>query len=146
MDHQQEVSFPTIIQTSGYSPSALEATAALIFGEQSVARALPNPAVRAGIDSAQPRLWPVEQWNESRDMASVMNLWTQSVSGRFSIDYETLSSLLRRPGYAKHYVVREPRSEEVLGFCATYLSYADQVCLISILDMLLGSEETFQER
>ena len=43
-----------------------------------------------------------------------------------SLDHQTFASLLRRPGYAKHYVVRDPRSEEVLGFCVTYLSYADQ--------------------
>lgn len=59
-------------------------------------------------------------------MSSVLNLWSQSISGQFSINYETLASLLRRPGYAKHYVVRDPRKEEILGFCATYLSYVDQ--------------------
>jgi len=59
-------------------------------------------------------------------MSSVLNLWTQNISGRFSIDHQTFASLLRRPGYAKHYVVRDPRSEEILGFCATYLSYVDQ--------------------
>jgi GNAT superfamily N-acetyltransferase len=77
-------------------------------------------------ETLRPKLWDVEQWNEARDMCSVLNLWTQNISERFSLDQETFASLLRRPGYAKHYVVRDPRSEEILGFCATYLSYVDQ--------------------
>lgn len=125
MEPQQAIPFPTIIQTAGYSPPALEATAALIFGEQ-LAPAANTAPISTISDAAQPRLWPVEQWNEARDMASVLNLWTQSVSARFSFDFETLASLLRRPGYAKHYVVRDTTTKEVLGFCATYLSYVDQ--------------------
>ena len=125
IDTQQVIPFPTVIQAAGYSPPALEATAALIFGEQlsSSTAGLSRPAIA---NTGQPRLWPVEQWNEARDLLSVLNLWKENISSRFSIDPETFASLLRRPGYAKHYVVRESRSEEVLGFCATYLSYVDQ--------------------
>lgn len=139
LEHQQAIPFPTIIQTSGYSQQALEATAALIFGEPLLAIG-PNPPLgTASTEASHPRLWPVEQWNEARDMASVLSLWTQSISSRFSLDYETLASLLRRPGYAKHYVVRDSRKEEILGFCATYLSYVDQEGekLIASLALLL---------
>lgn len=139
MEAQQAIPFPTIIQTAGYSPPALEATAALIFGEQlspEIAQASPRPT---RLDARQPRLWEVEEWDDVRDMASVLNLWTQTVSGRFSADFETLASLLRRPGYAKHYVVRGPHNEGVIGFCATYLSYVDQEGekLIASLALLL---------
>jgi hypothetical protein len=125
IDTQQAIPYPTVIQAAGYSPPALEATAALIFGEQlpPPTTGLSKPAI---VNAGQPRLWPVEQWNEARDISSVLNLWKDNTSGRFSIDLETFASLLRRPGYAKHYVVRDSRSEEVIGFCATYLSYVDQ--------------------
>jgi GNAT superfamily N-acetyltransferase len=59
-------------------------------------------------------------------MSNVLGIWSECVSPRFSLDRRTLASLLRRPGYAKHYVVRDSRSEELLGFCATYLSYVDK--------------------
>ena len=127
VDSQQAIPFPTVIQTAGYSPPALEATAALIFGEETQSlTANGDLASPTDPETLRPKLWDVEQWNEARDMCSVLNLWIQNISERFSLDQETFASLLRRPGYAKHYVVRDPRSEEILGFCATYLSYVDQ--------------------
>ena len=140
LEPQQAIPFPTIIQTAGYSPQALEATAALIFGEQlEQAPSLNILPAAASTEGSRPRLWPVEQWNEPRDMPGVLSLWTESISDRFSIDHGTLSSILRRPGYAKHYVVRDSRTEEILGFCATYLSYVDQEGekLIASLALLL---------
>ncbi|KAH8821571.1 hypothetical protein F5884DRAFT_850793 [Xylogone sp. PMI_703] len=129
--------FPTIIQTAGYSPPALEATAALIFGEAHASASAPESATRP-----EPSLWPVRLWDESRDVPSVCELWTQCISSRFSTDAENLSSLLRRPGYSKHYVVRDPRNDQILGFCATYLSYVDQAGekLIASLALLLVRE------
>jgi GNAT superfamily N-acetyltransferase len=112
---QRAIPFPTVIRITGHAPSALEAAAGLIFGE-------PPPPV---LGPVPPRPWTVEPWNEARDIASVLNLWTETVSSRFSLDHQTFAALLRRPGYAKHYVVRD-RNETVLGFCATYLSYADR--------------------
>jgi len=69
----------------------------------------------------------------------VLHLWTECISSRFAIDQDALASLLRRPGYAKHYVVRDSTNGEVLGFCATYLSYVDKEGenLIASLAMLL---------
>lgn len=125
VDTQQPIPFPTIIQTSGYSPPALEATAAIIFGEQ--ARPQFGRLAEAAITNAQqPRLWPVEQWNEARDITNVLTLWAECVDERFTLSQQTLASLLRRPGYAKHYVVRDAGSGQVFGFCATFLSYVDQ--------------------
>ncbi|KAH6712146.1 hypothetical protein BKA61DRAFT_691844 [Leptodontidium sp. MPI-SDFR-AT-0119] len=118
IDTQNPESFPTIVQAAGYSPPALEAAAALIFGE--------NLHPQAGSNFQQPRLWPVEQWNEARDLSRVLDLWTECVSIPFALHQQTLASLLRRPGYAKHYVVRDSSRGDILGFCATYLSYADR--------------------
>ena len=50
----------------------------------------------------------------------------QCISPKFIIDQDTLTQLLHRPGYAKHYVVRDPENGQLLGFCATYLSYVDR--------------------
>jgi len=145
-DISQAIPFPTVIQTLNYSPSALEATAALIFGElsQPVSGGLPEPADET---QRQIRLWPVEQWNEARDLTNVSSLWGECISDRFAIDQHTLASILRRPGYAKHYVVRESRNGEILGFCATYLSYVDKEGenLIASLAILLVRSSNRQQ-
>ncbi|KAH6684102.1 hypothetical protein B0J14DRAFT_646016 [Halenospora varia] len=137
IDSGLAIPFPTIIQTAGYSLPALEATAALIFGEQESVSS--GPAESRLKDPRQPRLWPVEQWNESRDMLSVLELWNHNTNQRFSLDQHILASLLRRPGYAKHYVVRDTSDGEILGICATYLAYVDKEGekLIASLAMLL---------
>jgi len=143
LENHHTIPFPTLIQTNGYSPPALEATAALLFGEPTLPESRPNTtailAKQEDISQPSPRLWPVEQWNEARDMAGVLDLWAQNISERFSIDHQTLAALLRRPGYAKHYVVRDSKTEGMLGFCATYLSYVDQEGekLIASLALLL---------
>ena len=140
------IPFPTVIQTTGYTPEALEAAAAAIFSENTASLDDAMPKL-TGADRSQPRLWPVEQWDEARDISTVLDLWRQSLTGRFSVDMITLASLLRRPGYAKHYVVRDSRSEEALGFCATYLSYVDQEGekLIASLAILLVRSSSRQQ-
>lgn len=94
--------FPTIIKTTGYTPPALEAAAAVIFGDN-----LQSQLIRfgdySGANPQQPGVWPVEQWNEARDVSRVLHLWTECVSSRFAMDQQTFASILRRPGYAKHY-------------------------------------------
>ncbi|KAB8299759.1 hypothetical protein EYC80_000012 [Monilinia laxa] len=145
---QDSIPFPTVILTSGYTAEEMEAAAAVIFGERE-----PNPKVGLAIsgsgttEALRPKLWAVDQWNETRDVSSVLKLWTDNFDARFSIDLEAFTSLLRRPGYAKHYVVRDPRGSEVLGFCATYLSYVDQEGerLIASLAILLV-EKTFRRQ
>jgi hypothetical protein len=81
------------------------------------------------------KLRPVEQWNESRDIGSVYNLWTQRMDVRFAVHVTTLAALLCRP---RHYVVRDSNGQ-LLGFCATFLSYVDQAGekLIASLAILL---------
>lgn len=131
IDPKQNIPFPTVIQTAGYSPSALEATAKLIFGENahlSGSQSLQTVPPQAGfsIDTQIPKAWNVEEWNSARDAKGVHNLWLQCINPKFIIDQGTLVRLLNRPGYAKHYVVRDPEGGHLLGFCATYLSYVDR--------------------
>ncbi|KAH7321555.1 hypothetical protein BKA65DRAFT_482010 [Rhexocercosporidium sp. MPI-PUGE-AT-0058] len=149
MDTDVAGHFPTVVQSEGYSPPALEAAAELVFGEN-LHSEVGRVSEYSGANPQQPGVWPVEQWNEARDLSRVFELWTASANSRFAMDQQTLASLLRRPGYAKHYVigtplhllkpmwrpklliitrravVRDSGSGDVLGFCATYLSYADQ--------------------
>ncbi|KAG4437157.1 hypothetical protein IFR05_007359 [Cadophora sp. M221] len=130
MDTDVPDRFPTVIQTDGYSPPTLETTAALIFGENLQSQ-VGRFGEYSGANPLQPGVWPVEQWNEARDISRVLDLWTTCVSSQFAMDQQTFATLLRRPGYAKHYVTRQAvvrgsGSGDILGFCATYLSYADQ--------------------
>jgi hypothetical protein len=57
----QALLFPTVIQAIDYSPSVLEATAALIFG---------NAA--QSLDSGQPEPTNDEQGNETEDLAEML--------------------------------------------------------------------------
>lgn len=125
LDTQRALVFPTVIQVAGYSRPALEAAAALIFAEhtQSDHRSLLNAL---GDDSIQPKVWQVEEFLEQRDMPGVSILWSEYGGVRFQLEQQTLANILRKPGYSKHYVVRDPDTREVLGFCATYLSYVDR--------------------
>ena len=128
--HLQQLSkdFPTIIQSKDYTKPTLEKTVSFIFGEE----------VETTTPRTPPKLWPVEQWNESRDIGTVYHLWTQNMDMRFAMHITTLAALLRRPGYATHYIVRDA-SGQVLGFCATFLSYVDPAGekLIASLAILL---------
>ena len=66
----QNLSFPTVIQTAGYSPAALEATVELIFGED----AQPQPSCGSGsLEARKPRSWKVEEWNQAKDAAGVVS-------------------------------------------------------------------------
>lgn len=119
-----ELPLPTVIKARGYLPSVLEAVADLVFAENENL----NQSEPVDTDSAGKILksWTVEQMSEARDMSGIMALWEECNNSQFLINSKTLSALLRRPGYSKHYVVRNSPAGEVLGFCATYLSFIDQ--------------------
>ncbi|SZF04265.1 unnamed protein product [Blumeria hordei] len=120
-----DIPVPTVIKALGYVPSTLKAVADLMFADngEGLNDSVPVSSIPAGTNI---KLWTVEQMYEARDMTSIMTLWEECTSGNFPIKFETFSALLRRPGYAKHYVVRNSPGGEVLGFCATYLSFIDQ--------------------
>lgn len=117
-------SFPTIVQLPGYHTHELEAAAGLLFYGQS------RPPVQLpGISSLQgkdvPHRWVVKGWNEIGDLPAVYDLWRSCMPGQFSLSRPSLQRLLQRDGYAKHFVARASETGEVVGFCATYITYQD---------------------
>ena len=144
--HLQQLSkdFPTIIQSKDYTKPTLEKTVSFIFGEDVETPAPPSRPLTT--HHTPPKLWPVEQWNESRDIDTVYDLWTQNMDVRFAMHITTLAALLRRPGYATHYIVRDA-SGQVLGFCATFLSYVDlagEKLIASLAILLVDLEHRHQ--
>ncbi|KAK3327685.1 hypothetical protein B0T19DRAFT_441641 [Cercophora scortea] len=120
-----ESAFPTIIQLPDYSTGELEAAADFLFQEprvQEPRRSLTGPNVQNLILS--PKAWPVEVW-DGRDLTGIEELWSQCLPKKFHLSGYLFRSLLVRDGYAMHYIVREPGTPEVLGFCATYTTYAN---------------------
>ncbi|KAK0652260.1 hypothetical protein B0T16DRAFT_99246 [Cercophora newfieldiana] len=122
--------FPTIIQIPNYSPPELEAAADLLFGE--VKKPSTGPNVQNLILS--PKSWLCEVWNREHDLPAVYDLWCQCFPKHFHPSRFLFQTLLCRDGYAMHYVVREPETSEVVGFCAIYTSYAN-----SDNEQLIGS-------
>ncbi|KAH8797814.1 hypothetical protein F5884DRAFT_758916 [Xylogone sp. PMI_703] len=70
------------------------------------------------------RAWAVEPMDIKKGMLGIYNLWNNSIDSHFAIDRNTLSDILDRPGFSKHFLVRDPGSEQIVGFAATYLSHA----------------------
>ncbi|ESA42652.1 hypothetical protein GE21DRAFT_8125 [Neurospora crassa] len=115
-----ESSFPTVIQSSGFTPPELEAAARVMVGNVKQPHTA-GPNVQNLI--LAPKSWQVEAWNEHRDVAPAYELWCQCFPDNFRLSRFSFQSLLCRDGYAMHYVVREPGTTQLLGFCATYTTY-----------------------
>ncbi|TLD31059.1 hypothetical protein PspLS_02600 [Pyricularia sp. CBS 133598] len=117
--------FPTVVQTSGYSPSALHNVTTLIFkGEHNSSPARMQNLVLA------PKTWEVAVIDNLLDLRpheeAIHDLWCQTWGRDMSLSHYELQSLLIRDGYAKHYTVSEPETGVLVGFCATYTTYANQ--------------------
>ncbi|KAI1365358.1 hypothetical protein F5Y08DRAFT_352839 [Xylaria arbuscula] len=116
-----EASFPTIVQ-SGPSLLDLPVAAAFLFGE-------PPAAVASGVKVQElimaPTHWPPEEW-DGRDVTPVHSLWNHCLPQQFHLEKFPLQNLLQRDGWSKHYVVRLPETREIIGFCATYITYVDK--------------------
>jgi len=121
--------FATIVQIQGYLPSELEIAASVIFGD---ARPSMGHAVSLQNLVITPQVWPVEVCGT--DMAPIHQLWTECLPPKYHLPQYALVLLLQRDGFSRHYVVREPESKQVIGFCATYTTYPD-----GGQDNLLGS-------
>jgi GNAT superfamily N-acetyltransferase len=132
-------SFPTILQLPGYAPKDLEHAAALLFGEVS--------STASGSMNVQelimaPRPWEVEALPESLaafDISPVLELWNECLPDKFRMNGFALHRLLDRDGFGRHYVVRLPDTSEIVGFCATYTTWAfsDPEYLVGSLAMLV---------
>lgn len=130
----EDLEFRTIVQASGYSPEILEKVAAILFGEAVSAR----HGVLAIRDSEIPRRrWDVEALPDSLamyDISPIIDLWNECLLEKFHLNRFTLQNLLDRDGFGRHYVVKLPQTGEVVGFCATYTTWA-----FSDPDDLVGS-------
>ncbi|KAL2760484.1 hypothetical protein ACRALDRAFT_2024454 [Sodiomyces alcalophilus JCM 7366] len=129
--------FATLIQMDGFAPPELEKAAEIMFGGPPGVGTLQQqqqPATHEPEVSMTPHSWTVDTWNLNRDLVATHELWTQCLPRRFHLPQGILSSLLRREGYAMHYVVRDGDTQQLVGFCATYTTYPD-----SSADRLIGS-------
>ncbi|KAJ4302231.1 hypothetical protein N0V88_002367 [Collariella sp. IMI 366227] len=117
-----EKSFPTILEVPSFAPPDLESAADVLFG--AAKRPSPKEPLLQNL-IVPPRAWPVEIWPPNRDVTEILDLWHQCIPHDFHLNRYQFEALLRRDGYAMHYVVREPGTAQVLGFCATYTTYAD---------------------
>ena len=115
---------------------ALETAAAVIFGERHASGSLPinepgTPALR------QQRSWFVEVWEKRRDLFASADLWRDCLGRKWPLDASTLSALLDRPGYSRHFVVRNTMTNELLGLAATFTVMAGSSHLIGSLALLI---------
>lgn len=117
-------SFPTIIQLQGYSSCQLENGADFLFLGPSSQNTLP-PKVSAQPKPSVTRRWAVTEWNQAKDGPAVHELWCQCMPPRFKLNLASLLGILHRDGYAKHFLVRDSGTNDILGFCATYITYMD---------------------
>jgi beta-N-acetylhexosaminidase len=65
------------------------------------------------------RRWRIDEWN-LRDLYYTVDLWKECLDD-WPMDAHTLSVMLNRPEpFAKHFVVRDGKTNNLLGFAATY--------------------------
>ncbi|KAI3565910.1 hypothetical protein IWW34DRAFT_906350 [Fusarium oxysporum f. sp. albedinis] len=125
----REYGFPTIIQCPGYFATDLQAVAVLLTSERRTIEATPTTG-----NSPPPPTWSLLEWNYDRDLPETHALWEACLPSKFHLNRSTLGSLLKRDGYAMHYMVREPHKGQAIGFCATFTTFMD-----SSGDRLIGS-------
>ncbi|KUI61080.1 hypothetical protein VP1G_08276 [Cytospora mali] len=139
-------SFPTIVQLPGYRASELETAADLLFFGQ-FKQSVQLPGISSLQSKDVPHRWVVKGWNEIGDLPAVYDLWRSCMPAQFKLSRPSLLRLLQRDGYAKHFVARASETGEVVGFCATYITYHDskgEVLVGSIAAVLV--KENYRNR
>ncbi|KAJ2903003.1 hypothetical protein MKZ38_010587 [Zalerion maritima] len=120
--------FPTIIKIHSLSELDVEAAANLLFGQPS---SRPSSGVQVQSLMIAPKVWPIETIYQTgsgpppSDFDAIYRLWIECLPPTFALPPDTLQCLLWRDGFARHYVVREEGTRQILGFCATYYTFAD---------------------
>lgn len=121
-------SFPTVLELSGYSSHDLEVGADILFLGRSTQPALLPPPPLEGPLRQKPIVqhrWAVTNWVPGKDLSPVHELWCQCMPPQFKLSQLSLMRALQRDGYAQHFMVLEPGTNSLLGFCATYINYLD---------------------
>ncbi|KAL2268655.1 hypothetical protein VTJ83DRAFT_3501 [Remersonia thermophila] len=116
-----DTTFSTVIEAPGFAPSTMEAVADVLFGNPPAA---PDPSAHVLLPPPQP--WRIEPWHPDRDVDGIVELWRECFPKQFHLARYQMQSVLRRDGYAMHYVVRDSGAAGIVGFCATYTTYADR--------------------
>ncbi|CAK7242518.1 MAG: hypothetical protein STHCBS139747_004013 [Sporothrix thermara] len=126
--------FPTLIEAKDYSIARLECAAELLF--TAPGSRLERPML--AMDSSQTR-WLVEEWEPEKDLPAIHDLWCKCMPEQFHLQSHRLGALLYRPGYIKHFIVRDPSTRELVGFCATYTTFinSDSPCVGCIAAILV---------
>ncbi|ORY71131.1 beta-n-acetyltransferase [Pseudomassariella vexata] len=116
-----EESFPTVLQLPGYSPEHLQAAAAALFGET----VPPAVGTASEQNSAKaPIRWDVEELNPMYLNATpIQELWAECLPAQFQLDVFGLRTVLDRKGWARHYAVKGSSTGEMVGFCATFVTF-----------------------
>lgn len=123
--------FPTLFQSVDYSVPDLESIASLVMNKQAAPTGQPLTFVSV---QNLPALFSVQLWDYERDLTDIHALWTTVFPPQFHLSQPALGLMLKRDGYALHHVVRDPKNMRVIGFCATFTTFAD-----SSGDRLIGS-------
>ncbi|KAL7797573.1 hypothetical protein V8C37DRAFT_407947 [Trichoderma ceciliae] len=119
-------SLRTLVHISGYTNADLLVAASLLLDGDSGLAALPvnTDTPTHGRLDIEPA-WSVRPWVAERDLVETCALWQACVPYQFRLNAATLGFLLKRDGYALHYIVRESAQGSLVGFCAAYATFAD---------------------
>ena len=133
--------FPTLIESEDFSVHNLQSAAGIILDPRTSRASTTPPAPTEPSESPEPSepspvrdlspmdssrvRWLVQEWDILRDAPAIHLLWCQCLPERFHIESSHLLPILNRIGYSKHFIVRDPASGALVGFCATYTTYID---------------------
>ncbi|KAM0260695.1 hypothetical protein ACHAQJ_002611 [Trichoderma viride] len=142
--------FQTLVHVTGYANADLLVAAALLLdGDPGLAAPPMNPTIPSSSMGvlAQGQLvsepaWSVRSWVAERDLLETCALWQACLPYQFHLNAAALSSLLKRDGYALHYIVRDPVQRSLVGFCAAYATFADSsdVALVGSIAVIIVQE------
>ncbi|KAH0493886.1 hypothetical protein TgHK011_000532 [Trichoderma gracile] len=135
--------FRTLVHIAGYNNSDLLVAAALLLGGFSRPTGpVDIGTIAPGASGAEP-VWSVTPWIAERDLTETYALWQACLPQQFHLSASALGSLLKRDGYALHYIVREPTRGSLVGFCAAYATFADSsdVALIGSIAAIIVQDE-----
>lgn len=98
----RQFALQTVVQTHDYTESSLCAIHRLLVHGPS---------------------WTVQDFDRTRDLDEAHRLWMASTEPRYHLDLRHFGSLIQRTGFSENYVVRNPATGDLVGFCATYTSF-----------------------